>query len=229
MIFRFRISFPYSHWNVSLMICGECTVDACTGGLFHVEIVSKIRFTRTHTLHHQPLRTILIQSQSISIQFNLSQIIIQKTFSNHLQPQGIIPSFNDSQGLHETESPNCRYLCSDCYTSHTNQLHALDFVCCHGKIHVFLLSSIYMIPVRGSLPPPPPTWYGPKTRVLQHSAWKRGICSVFCMVGCWHGPQTCKFVGFLQPAFRKRVICNVSATTSWSSAAAPLFLCQIII
>lgn len=144
MIFRFRISFPCSHWNVSLMICGECTVDACTGGLFHVEIVSKIRFTRTHTLHHQPLRTILIQSQSISIQFNLSQIIIQKTFSNHLQPQGIIPSFNDSQGLHETESPNCRYPCSDCYTSHTNQLHALDFVCCHGKIHVFLLSSIYI-------------------------------------------------------------------------------------
>ena len=78
---------------------------------------------------------------------------------------------------------------------------------------------IYIIPVRGSLPPPPPP--GPKTRVLQHSAWKRGICSVFCMVGCWRGPQTCKFVGFLQPAFRKRVICNVSASTSWSSAVAP--------
>ena len=32
---------------------------------------------------------------------------------------------------------------------------------------------IYMIPVRGSLPPPPlpPPWYGPKTCVLQHSAW----------------------------------------------------------
>ena len=27
--------------------------------------------------------------------------------------------------------------------------------------------------------PPPPTWYGPKTCVLQHSAWKRCICSVF--------------------------------------------------
>ena len=80
----------------------------------------------------------------------------------------------------------------------------------------------YMIPVRGSLPPPPPpTWYGPKTCVLQHSAWKRCICSVFCMVGCWCGPQPCKFVGFLQPTFRKRVICNVSASTSWSSAAAP--------
>ena len=68
---------------------------------------------------------------------------------------------------------------------------------------------------------PPPTWYGPKTCVLQHSAWKRCICSVFCMVGCWCGPQPCKFVGFLQPTFRKRVICNVSASTSWSSAAAP--------
>ena len=79
----------------------------------------------------------------------------------------------------------------------------------------------YMIPVRGSLPPPPPTWYGPKTCVLQHSAWKRCICSVFCMVGCWCGPQPCKFVGFLQPTFRKRVICNASASTSWSSAAAP--------
>ena len=70
-------------------------------------------------------------------------------------------------------------------------------------------------------PPPPPTWYGPKTCVLQHSAWKRCICSVFCMVGCWCGPQPCKFVGVLQPTFRKRVICNVSASTSWSSAAAP--------
>ena len=69
--------------------------------------------------------------------------------------------------------------------------------------------------------PPPPTWYGPKTCVLQHSAWKRCICSVFCMVGCWRGPQPCKFVGFSQPTFRKRVICNVSASTSWSSAAAP--------
>ena len=69
--------------------------------------------------------------------------------------------------------------------------------------------------------PPPPTWYGPKTCVLQHSAWKRCICSVFCMVGCWRGPQTYKFVGFLQPTFRKRVICNVLASTSWSSAAAP--------
>ena len=69
--------------------------------------------------------------------------------------------------------------------------------------------------------PPPPTWYGPKTCVLQHSAWKRCICSVFCMVDCWCGPQPCKFVGFLQPTFRKRVICNVSASTSWSSAAAP--------
>ena len=68
---------------------------------------------------------------------------------------------------------------------------------------------------------PPPTWYGPKTCVLQHSPWKRCICSVFCMVGCWCGPQPCKFVGFLQPTFRKRVICNVSASTSWSSAAAP--------
>ena len=87
---------------------------------------------------------------------------------------------------------------------------------------IILSEHLYMIPVRGSLPPPPPpTLYGPKTCVLQHSAWKRCICSVFCMVGCWCGPQPCKFVGFLQPTFRKRVICNVSASTSWSSAAAP--------
>ncbi len=68
---------------------------------------------------------------------------------------------------------------------------------------------------------PAPQWYGPKTCVLQHSAWKRGICSVFCTVGGWRGPQTCKFVGSLQPAFRKRVICKISASTSWSSAVAP--------
>ena len=91
--------------------------------------------------------------------------------------------------------------------------------CCWVWEYMYIY--IYMIPVRGSLPPPPPTWYGPKTCVLQHSAWKRCICSVFCMVGCWCGPQPCKFVGFLQPTFRKRVICNVSASTSWSSAAAP--------
>ena len=81
--------------------------------------------------------------------------------------------------------------------------------------------SIYDPGSRFATTPPPPTWYGPKTCVLQHSAWKRCICSVFCMVGCWCGPQPCKFVGFLQPTFRKRVICNVSASTSWSSAAAP--------
>ena len=68
---------------------------------------------------------------------------------------------------------------------------------------------------------PPPHGMVPKPAFLQHSAWKRCICSVFCMVGGWSGAQTCKFVGFLQPAFRKRVICNVSASTSWSSAAAP--------
>ena len=81
--------------------------------------------------------------------------------------------------------------------------------------------NIYDPGSRFATPPPPPTWYGPKTCVLQHSACKRCIFSVFCMVGCWCGPQPCKFVGFLQPTFRKRVICNVSASTSWSSAAAP--------
>ena len=84
-----------------------------------------------------------------------------------------------------------------------------------GFLHIYDPGS------RFATTPPPPTWYGPKTCVLQHSAWKRCICSVFCMVGCWCGPQPCKFVGFLQPTFRKRVICNVSASTSWSSAAAP--------
>ena len=67
----------------------------------------------------------------------------------------------------------------------------------------------------------PPPCYGPKTSVLQHSAWKRRICSVFCTVGGGRGPQTCNFVGFLQPAFRKRVIGNVSASTSWGSTVAP--------
>ena len=84
-----------------------------------------------------------------------------------------------------------------------------------------IMINIYDPGSRFATTPPPPTWYGPKTCVLQHSAWKRCICSVFCMVGCWRGPQPCKFVGFLQPTFRKRVICNVSASTSWSSAAAP--------
>ena len=79
-------------------------------------------------------------------------------------------------------------------------------------------------------PPPPPTWYGPKTCVLQHSAWKRCICSVFCMVGCWRGPQTCKFVGFCnQPSE------NVLFAMFWlrhRGVVQPrplLFLCQIVI
>ncbi len=72
---------------------------------------------------------------------------------------------------------------------------------------------IYMIPVRGSLPPLPMVW--------SQNLRKRGICSVFCTAGGWRGPQSCKFVGFLRPAFRKRVICNVSAARSWSSAVAP--------
>ena len=59
-----------------------------------------------------------------------------------------------------------------------------------------------MIPVRGSLPPPP--WYGPKTHVLQHSGTKPDICSVFCMVGGWRR--------FLQPTFGKRVIRRSYAT-----------------
>ena len=70
-------------------------------------------------------------------------------------------------------------------------------------------------------PPPPAHMVWSQNPRFAAFRMKRGICSVFCMVGCWHGPQTCKFVGFLQPAFRKRVICNVSATTSWSSAVAP--------
>ena len=68
---------------------------------------------------------------------------------------------------------------------------------------------------------PPPHGMVPKPAFCSIPAWKRCICSVFCMVGCWRGPQTCKFLGFLQPTFRKRVICNVLASTSWSSAAAP--------
>ena len=77
-------------------------------------------------------------------------------------------------------------------------------------------------------PPPPPPWYGPKTCVLQHSAWKRGICSVFCTVGGWRGPQTCKFVDFCsQPSE------NVLFATFWlrHRRVVPLhpLLCQIVI
>ena len=101
------------------------------------------------------------------------------------------------------------------------------------KVRKWVITPIYVPGSRFATTPPPPTWYGPKTCVLQHSAWKRCICSVFCMVGCWRGPQTCKFLGFLQPTFRKRVICNVLASTSWSSAAAPssisMSTCHIIL
>ena len=68
--------------------------------------------------------------------------------------------------------------------------------------------------------PPPP--HG-MVQNLRFAAFRMKMLYLqcFCMVGCWCGPQPCKFVGFLQPTFRKRVICNVSASTSWSSAAAP--------
>ena len=90
----------------------------------------------------------------------------------------------------------------------------------------------YMIPVRGSLPPPPPhmVW----SQNLRFAAFRmKTYLQCFLHGGCWRGPQTCKFVGFLQPTFRKRVICNVLASTSWSSAAAPSSIsmsnCHIIL
>ena len=59
-------------------------------------------------------------------------------------------------------------------------LHIYIHIYIYTYIHIYIYIHIfiYMFPVRGSLPPPP-TWYGPKTCVLQHSAWKRCICSVF--------------------------------------------------
>ena len=51
---------------------------------------------------------------------------------------------------------------------------------------------LYMIPVRGSLPPPPRVW-SPKPAFCSIPARKQGVCSVFCIVGGWHGPQTGKF------------------------------------
>ena len=76
--------------------------------------------------------------------------------------------------------------------------------------------------------PPPPTWYGPKTCVLQHSAWKRCICSVFCMVGCWRGPKPANSLDFCnQPSE------NVLFAMFWlrhRGVVRPrplLFLCQI--
>ena len=95
-------------------------------------------------------------------------------------------------------------------------------------------SSIYDPGSRFATPPPPPP-HGmvPKPAFCSIPHEKRCICSVFCMVGCWRGPQTYKFVGFLQPTFRKRAICNVLASTSWSSAAAPSSIsmsnCHIIL
>ena len=79
------------------------------------------------------------------------------------------------------------------------------------------IHTIYDPGSRFATTPPPPHGMVPKPAFcrIPHD------CRVFCMVGCWCGPQPCKFVGFLQPNFRKRVTCNVSASTSWSSAAAP--------
>ena len=81
--------------------------------------------------------------------------------------------------------------------------------------------AIYDPGSRFATTPPPPHMVWSQNLRFAAFRMKRCICSVFCMVGCWCGPQPCKFVGFLQPTFRKRVICNVSASTSWSSAAAP--------
>lgn len=83
MIFRFRMSFPCSHWNVSLMICGECTVDAYS----ILEACSMWKLcpksgshTHTHTLHHQPLKTIH-NIDSITI----NSIYHRWSFKNFLQ------------------------------------------------------------------------------------------------------------------------------------------------
>ena len=80
---------------------------------------------------------------------------------------------------------------------------------------------------------PPPHGMVPKPAFCSIPHENVVFAVFFCMVGCWRGPQTCKFVGFLQPTFRKRVICNVLASTSWSSAAAPSSIsmsnCHIIL
>ena len=78
--------------------------------------------------------------------------------------------------------------------------------------------------------PPPPTWYGPKTCVLQHSAWKRCICSVFFMVGCWCGPQPCKFVGFCNQPSENVLLAMFRLRHRGVVPPRPLlFLCQVII
>ena len=99
------------------------------------------------------------------------------------------------------------------------------------RIYIYIGSiRIYDPGSRFATTPPPPHGMVPKP----------AFCSiphenvVFAVVfACWRGPQTCKFVGFLQPTFRKRVICNVLASTSWSSAAAPSSIsmsnCHIIL
>ena len=90
-----------------------------------------------------------------------------------------------------------------------------------GWSHLCFHGYIYDPGSRFATTPPPPTWYGPKTCVLQHSTWKRCICSVFLHGGLLVRSATLQIRWILQPTFRKRVICNVSASTSWSSAAAP--------
>ena len=86
----------------------------------------------------------------------------------------------------------------------------------------FRISHIYDPGSRfATTPPPPPHGMVPKPAFCSIPHENVVFAVFFCMVGCWCGPQPCKFVGFLQPTFRKRVICNVSASTSWSSAAAP--------
>ena len=89
---------------------------------------------------------------------------------------------------------------------------------------------IYMIPVRGSLPPPPHGMVPkPAFCSILHENVVFAVFLARWVAGAVRKPANAW--DFLPPTFRKRVICNVSASTSWSSAVAPTSIsnCDIIL
>ena len=91
----------------------------------------------------------------------------------------------------------------------------------------WLIQSVYMIPVRGSLPPPPPSppmvWsqnlrfaaFRMKTWCLQcflHGGWLARSANLQIRRNSCNQPSENVLFAF---------ICNVSASTSWSGAVAP--------
>ena len=69
--------------------------------------------------------------------------------------------------------------------------------------------------------PPPPHGMVPKPAFcsILHENVVFAVFLARCVAGAVRKPANSQ--DFLQPTFRKRVICNVSASTSWSSAVSP--------